>query len=173
VRPKGSAKVLEDRRRRALALLAAGHSLNAAARRLGCAPSSVMRWRDLVRRRGEAGFTVRASPGRPTKLTRRQLQRLVRLLTAGALRSGYRTDLWTTARIAEVIRVQFGVRYHRDHIGRMMHRLGWSHQKPERRAVERDEERIADWKRRTWSRVKKTPRGGVPTSSSRTSRDFS
>ncbi len=169
MRPKGSANVLEDRRRRALRLLNTGVSLNAVARKVACAASSVMRWRNLLRRRGEEGLKVRTSPGRPPKLSRHQLQRLVTILTAGALRSGYRTDLWTTARIAEVIRMNFQVRYHRDHIGRLMHRLGWSHQKPERRALERDEQRIAEWKRRTWPRVKKTPRGWAPTSSSRTS----
>jgi transposase len=167
MRPKGSAKVLEDRRRRALSLLGLGLSLNAVARKLACAASSVMRWRNSVRRRGEQGLKVRSSPGRPAKLTRRQLRRLVDILTAGALRAGYRTELWTMARIAKVIRETFGVKYHRDHIGRLMHRLGWSHQKPERRAVERDEEKIEEWTRTTWARVKKTPRGWAPTSSSR------
>ena len=76
---------------------------------------------------------------------------------------GYRTELWTTARIAEIIKKTFAVPYHRDHVGRLMHKLGWSHQKPESRALQRDEERIAHWKRREWPRVKKTPRGWVPT----------
>src|SRR2546429_3989311 len=51
---------------------------------------------------------------------------------------GHRTNLWTTARIAELIRREFGVQYHRDHVGRLMHALNWSPQKPERRALERD-----------------------------------
>jgi len=169
MRPQGPAKVLEDRRRRALSLLGTGLSLNAVARQIVCAASSVMRWRNRVRRRGERGLKVRSSPGRPAQLTRRQLGRLVTILAAGALRAGYRTELWTTSRIAEVVRAHFGVKYHRDHIGRLMHRLGWSHQKPERRAIERDEAKIEEWKRTTWARVKKTPRGWAPISSSRTS----
>ena len=68
MRPLGSAKVLEARRRRALSLVAQGLSLNEAARKLGCAPSSVMRWRDAVQRHGAAGLAVRVSPGRPPKL---------------------------------------------------------------------------------------------------------
>jgi transposase len=80
---------------------------------------------------------------------------------------------WTTAWIAEVIRRTFGVDYHRDHVGRLMHKLGWSHQKPEARALERDEARIAEWKRGEWARVKKTPRGWAPTSSSSTNPAFS
>ena len=62
----------------------------------------------------------------------------------------------TCDRIARLIRREFRVRYHRDHIGRLMHQLGWSYQKPERRALERDDEAIDRWKRRTWPRVKKT-----------------
>jgi transposase len=78
--------------------------------------------------------------------------------------------LWTTSRIAALIEKQFHVTYHRDHVGRLMHSLNWSHQKPERRAIERDERAIDRWKRKTWPRVKKTPQGWVPTSSLPTKR---
>src|SRR6516164_6042951 len=164
-RPKGSADLLEDRRKRALALLNAGHSLNEVGRRIGCNPSSVMRWRDAWRRGGANALRVRFSPGRPWKLNAPQRKRLVRLLLQGPLAHGYRTNLWTTARIAVLIEGELGVRYHRDHIGRLMHSLNWSHQKPERRALERDEQAIARWKQKDWPRVKKTLRGWVPTSS--------
>jgi transposase len=168
MRPKGSADVLEDRRRRAVALLKRRGSLHEVARALGCAASSVMRWRNAFRRGGPNALKVRPTPGRPPKLTARQQERLVTVLLKGALAHGYRTELWTTARIAEVIEKTFGVPYHRDHVGRLMHKLGWNHQKPEARALQRDEERIAQWKRRVWPRVKKTPRGWGPTSSSST-----
>jgi len=166
MRPKGSAAVLEGRRRQALALLEEGLSLNAVARRLRCAPSSVMRWRNAVRRRGERGFRVEASPGRPPKLPAGQRRQLVRCLLQGPLAQGYRTDLWTTARVAEVIRRHFGVQYHPDHVGRLLHALRWSVQKPERRALQRDEAAITRWKRTAWPGVKKTPRGWAPISSS-------
>ena len=55
---------------------------------------------------------------------------------------GYRTELWTTLRIAELIERRFGVRYHRNHVGKLLHQLRWSPQKPETRAMERDEEAI-------------------------------
>jgi transposase len=83
---------------------------------------------------------------------------------------GYPTQLWTTARIAEVIKKRFRVVYDRDHVGRLMHRLGWSHQKPQKRALERDEEKIRRFLREEWPRVKKTPVGWVPTSSLLTNR---
>jgi transposase len=68
------------------------------------------------------------------------------LLLQGPLAHGYRTNLWTTARMAELIRRMFGVQYHRDHVGRLMHRLQWSPQKPKRRVLEQDEKAIQRWK---------------------------
>jgi transposase len=161
-RPRGSADLLEDRRRRALALLDSGLSLNEVGRRIGCGASSVMRWRDARRRGGQQALRVRFSPGRPPKLDLRQRKRLVRMLLCGAMAHGYRTNLWTTARIAELIQREFGVQYHRDHVGRLLHSLQWSPQQPERRALERDEKAIERWKQRDWPRIKKTLRGWVP-----------
>ncbi len=162
-RLKGSANLLEDRRRRALALLDTGLSLNEVGRRIECAPRSVMRWLRARRRGGLDALRVRFSPGRPLKLGASQRRRLVKLLLKGPQAHGYRTQLWTTARIAEVIRREFGVSYHRDHIGRLMHSLNWSPQKPETRAVERNEEAIEHGKRKDWPRVKKTLGGWAPT----------
>jgi transposase len=161
-RPKGSADLLEDRRRRALALVDSGYSLNEVGRRIGCGASSVMRWRNARRRGGDKALRVRFSPGRPPRLRPRQLQRLVKLLLEGPMAHGYRTNLWTTARIAQLIDQELGVHYHPNHVGRLMHRLKWSHQKPERRAIERDEKAIAQWKRKSWPRIKKKPLGWAP-----------
>ena len=141
-RLKGGADLLEDRRRRALALLKTGLSFNEVGRRIQCAASSVMRWFNAWRRGGAKALKVRSSPGRPVKLKPAEQRRLVRMLLKGPLARGYRANLWTTARIAEVIQQEFGVHYHRDHIGRLMHSLNWSHQKPETRAIERDEKAI-------------------------------
>lgn len=167
-RPEGSAKELERRRRRAMKLLDDGRSLGDVAAVIGCHPSSVMRWRDSRAREGDAGLKVKKAPGRPRKLSDAQSGRLLQRLLEGAMSQGYRTELWTTQRIAEVIEREFGVQYHPDHVGRLMRALGWSCQKPERRALERDEEGIERWRRETWPEVKKTPRGWVPISSSRT-----
>ena len=120
---------------------------------------------------GMDALQVRFSPGRPLKLVAAQRKRLVRLLCS--------RDRWHRAielifglapRIAEMVEREFGVRYHPDHIGRLMHSLGWTPQKPERRALERNEEEIERWKREEWPRIKKTPQGWVPTSSLPTNR---
>src|ERR1035441_2313321 len=102
-RLKGGADLLEDRRRRALALLKTGLSFNEVGRRIQCAASSVMRWFNAWRRGGAKALKVRSSPGRPVKLKPAEQRRLVRMLLKGPLARGYRTNLWTTARIAEVI----------------------------------------------------------------------
>lgn len=166
MRVKGSAEVLEYRRHKALDLLDEGRSLNEVGKLLRCAPSSVMRWRDARERGGEEALKVRKAPGRPPKLSTKQRRKLEKILLAGPIAAGYRTDLWTTARIAEVIERDFGVSYHRDNIGRLMRRMGWSHQKPERRAAQRDEGKIRDWVENEWPRVKKTRQGWAPISSS-------
>jgi transposase len=170
VRPSGSPKELEARRRIAGSLLKQGRSLSSIAEMLGCHPSSVMRWRDALEEFGEAGLKARPASGRPPKLKRRQQQRLVRILLRGAMVRGYRTELWTTQRIAEVIEAEVAVRYHRDHVGRLLHRLNWTPQKPDRRALERNEEAIDRWKRKEWPRIKKGLRGWAPTSYSSTNR---
>jgi transposase len=158
--------LLEDRRRRALALVDDGLSLNEVGRRIGCSTSSVKRWRDARQRGGQKALKVRFSPGRPPKLSRTQGRQLVSVLLEGAMASGYSTQLWTTARVAEVIWKKFGVRYHRDHVGRLLHSLGWSHQKPQKKALERNQVEIRRFLRRDWPALKKTPSGWVPTSSS-------
>jgi transposase len=168
MRPHGSPKVLEERRRRAVALLKQNLSLHEIARRIGCHPSSVLRWRNALNSSGADALKAKPAPGRPPKLTAKQKARLVKLLAQGAMAHGYRTDLWTTQRIATLIQRRLGVRYHRNHVGKLLHQLGWSHQKPERRAVERDETAIAEWKRTVWPAVKITPQGWRPTSSSST-----
>ena len=162
MRPIGSAEELERRRHRAMTLVREGFSLNEAARRLGCNASSVMRWRDAFHRGGKPALKPRPTPGRPPRLTGRQKTRLIRYLLDGSMSHGYRTDLWTTLRIAGLIQAKFAVHYHRDHVGRLLHSLGWSCQKPARRTLQRNEEAIEAWKRRDWRRAKETPRGWAP-----------
>lgn len=171
MRPEGSPAELERRRLRPVALIQEGHSLNEVARRIGCNASSAMRWRDAFRRGGKRALRPKPIPGRPPRLTRRQKVHLLRCLLQGPLAHGYQTDIWTTLRIAELIRSQFGIQYHRDHVGRLLHALNWTCQKPEKRATQRDEAAIEAWKRRDWPRIKKTPRGWVPISPSSTNPD--
>jgi transposase len=155
MRPLGTPRQLEKRRRRAVQMLESGQTLSAVAHRIGAAVSSVFRWWQAYRRKGTRGLDAKPTPGRPPRLSTPQKRQLVKLLTRGALHSGYRTDLWTLPRVSELIHQQFGVRYHPAHVWKVLTALGWSCQKPERRAVERDEVAIVRWKRDEWPRIKK------------------
>ena len=158
MRPHGSTAQLEARRRKAVALLAEGLTVTAVAKQLKASHSSVLRWRDAVVAHGEQGLTARPAPGRPSRISRQQQRQLLRILARGASRNGFPTDLWTCTRVAHVIEQRFGVIYHVDYVGTLLHKLGWSPQKPERRARERDEGAIAAWHRETWPRLKKEAR---------------
>ena len=128
-RPSCSAQQIENRRRQALELIDKGHSINEVGRMLGCSPSSVMRWRNARDIGGADWNKVRFSPGRPPKLGSSDRLNLIRMLRKGAKANGYATDQWSTDRVAELIRHKFNIDYHRDHIGRLMHKLGWSYPK--------------------------------------------
>lgn len=123
-----------------------------------------------ARRRGDAGVRAKPAPGRPSKLAPEHKCRLEALLLDGAQAAGFHTDLWTYPRVAELIERRFAVHYHVDHIGRLLHDLDWSPQKPTRRALERDERAIRRWVHERWPRVKKTPPAGARRSSSSTKR---
>ena len=155
MRPPGSPSQLERRRRRALQLLKRGLTTSAIAEQLGCAHSSVVRWDHAYKRSGLPGLAPKPIPGRPPKLAPRQQPRLVRLLLKGPRAAGYTTDLWTLDRIAHVIQRQYGIHYHPCHVWKLLHRLGWSAQKPERRALQRNERAIAYWTRHVWPHIKK------------------
>jgi len=159
MRPPGSPQELERRRRRAVGLLEAGENLSSAARAVGASVSSVHRWYQAYQRKGRAGLRPRPTPGRPPRLSASQRRRLWALLQRGPPAAGYPTELWTLKRMAEVIEKTFGVRYHPGHVWWLLARLGWSCQKPERRARESDEEGIEHWRRARWAHIKKRPPG--------------
>lgn len=146
---------MERRRRRAAALLESGLSLQAVARRVGASVSSVFRWKVAIAAGGDAALSAKPVPGRRRKLGDAERERLLKLLLKGALAYGFPNDLWTLKRIASVIRKEFGVKYHPNHVWRLLRGLGWSCQVPERRAVQRDEKAIAHWKRYKWPHIKK------------------
>lgn len=159
MRPEGSPEELERRRLRALALLEEGLQPGQIAQRLGVDRRSVRRWKAAARRGGSQALAARPAPGRPPKLKSRQHPRLEKLLLGGAQAAGFANDLWTCPRIAHVIEREFGIRYHVDHVGRLLRCLGWTPQRPARRARERDEAQIQHWIKVSWPRIKKKPPG--------------
>ena len=162
MRPPGSPSQLERRRRRAIHLLKRGLTTSAVAEQLGCSHSSVVRWRQICERIGSKGLIPRPIPGRPPRLSVARKRQLQRLLVRGPLAAGYSTDLWTLARIGQMIRRRLRVRYGTCQVWRILRSLGWSCQKPERRARQRNEVAIAHWKRYVWPHIKKGRASGSP-----------
>ena len=157
MRPCGSPEELERRRQYAIRLLNKGNQPVEVARRLGVDRRSVRRWKAAYRKIGERGIQAKPARGRPPKLALREKSRLEKILLKGAKTAGFPTDLWTCPRVAQVIRKRFSVSYHVDHVCRLLHSLGWSPQRPTRRAMERDEQRIQLWIKSEWPRIKKKP----------------
>jgi len=120
-RPIGTSAELERRRRRAVALLEAGESPTDIARILGAARGSLYRWRQAARSRPD-GLAARPHPGPTPRLDDTQLARLAALLLQGATAHGWPNELWTAARVTEVIRRHFGVSFHPEHVRKLLKR---------------------------------------------------
>jgi transposase len=141
---------LEARRLAAVRLFEQGLAQAAVSRELGVKPASVCRWHKAWLEGGAQALRQQAPAGRKPRLEAAQLQQLEVALLKGPLAHGYRSELWTLERIGALIRKLFGVRYHRGHVWKLLHKLGWSPQRPTTRARERDEAAVRQWLRRRW-----------------------
>ena len=168
VRQRRDFEALERRRRKAARLFAKGVPQAEVARRLNVSRQSVSRWYQRWIKRGEDALVGTGRAGRPPRLTKEQKARVDAELRKGPSAHGYATQLWTLARVAEVIERITGVRYHPGHVWRLLHELGWTRQRPARWAAERDDEAIARWIKQDWPRVKKARDAARRGSSSRT-----
>ena len=157
MRPHGSPAHLEQRRLQAVILFEKGIPPVEVAHRLKVGRRSVRRWKASFLKNGRKALKAQPAPGRPGRLAPARKERLAQVLLRGAQSAGYHTDLWTCPRVADLLEKEFHVRYHVDHIGRLLHSMGWSPQKPERRARERDEKAIRRWVRVEWPAIKKKP----------------
>ena len=155
MRPKGSAEQLEARRMVAARLFALGKTNPFVAEACGVSLSAVKLWKQAWKKQGAAGLAAKPHPGSQAWLSSNDLIRLEKLLLAGAHKAGFASDLWTCPRVAEVIEQRFGVKYHPANVWKILRKLGWSCQKPDRRARERDEAAIAYWRKVQWPRLKK------------------
>lgn len=155
MRPKGTAKELEARRKVAARMFELGKSLREVAEACGVSLTAVKLWKRAWKEGGIEALASKPHPGRQPLVSPEDLKRLEKHLLAGAQRAGFSSDWWTCPRVAILIEQRFGVRYHPDHVWKILRRLGWTCQKPERRARERDEAAIERWRKREWPRIKK------------------
>jgi len=159
MRPKGTPDELYRRRLRAIELLNEGSYRPVdVAKMVGVNRRSVRRWNATKKTKGLNALKAKPAPGRPSRLTPQQKEWLRRQIVMGAEAHGFANNLWTCPRIAKLIQGRFKVGYHADHVSKMLHSLGFSPQKPERRAIERDEKRIARWIKSGWYHIKKKPK---------------
>jgi transposase len=159
---------MERRRKRAAQLFRQGKTQADVVRELEVSRQSVSRWHADWEAGGAKALQGAGRAGRLPRLDAADLRRVERQLEKGPLANGYATDMWTLARVAEVIEAETGVVFHPSHVWRILGQMGWSRQRPARRAIERDDEAIANWVKDDWPRVKKTPGAEAPPSVSKT-----
>lgn len=147
----------EGRRLRAWALKQQGWSQHRIAEALGVTQGAVSQWMRRGREGGTDALYHRPLPGPPPKLTAEQRAELPTLLLRGAEAYGFRGDLWTTHRVATLIHRQYGVRYHPAPMSRLLRQIGWSVQKPQVRATQRDEAAIRAWTTQQWPALQAKP----------------
>lgn len=159
---------LEWEHRRTLAVtrvLEEGDSVQEASEFLGVHPASVRRWIRLFRQKGKKGLKAHQVVGRPCKLTHIQEKIVLRWLNDSPTEYGFLTELWNSARLAQLIEDEFGVRFHPHYLSSWLRRRGFTPQRPERVPRERDPRVIARWLEEQWPVIKKKPKNKALTSS--------
>lgn len=150
----------EGRRLRAWELHQAGWKQVLIAQALGVTPGAVSQWVSCAKQNGQESLLKRKAIGGKSKLSTEQKKQIPELLNRGAEKFGFRGDVWTTGRIREVIQREFGITYHKSHIARILHEIGWSQQKPLRQANKRNEEAVREWKEKAWPDIHKAEEQG-------------
>jgi transposase len=160
---------LEQRRKQAARLFAAGKLMLAAiSRQLRVSRQSVSRWYRQWKRSGSAGLKGAGRAGRKPRLDKKQLWRVDVALRKGARANGFNTDLWTLPRVAMVIERVTGVHYHPGHVWKVLGAMEWTLQRPAKQARERNPEAVKYWVEERWPKIKKTLVAGKPGSFSKT-----
>lgn len=150
---------MEKRRLRAARLFDRNVPVPEVVRRLGVARQVAYRWHQTWQAGGEAALASKGSAGPKARLSACQTEQITNALLQGPISQGYKTQLWTLPRVAALIESLTGIRYHSGHVWRILGDLGFSCQRPERRAIERDEEAIRQWRRVKWPALKKKRSG--------------
>jgi transposase len=145
---------LQERRLEAARMFAHGATQAEVARTFGVSAQAASIWYRRWRQGGASALRGAGRAGRRPRLSAAELEAVAQALRKGPQAFGFATELWTLDRIAQVIQRLTGVRYHPGHVWRLLRRLGWSPQRPARRASERDEAEIARWRTQEWPRIK-------------------
>lgn len=153
---KTQSKELERQRLKAGRLLLNGVSQVEVARRVGVAKSTVSGWNAKLEQGGLDALRATGLRGRPASLDERDRKRLGKMLLKGPMAAEFATDVWTLPRVRELVKREFGVVLSESQIWRVLRAMGFSPQKPSKRALQRDEEKAGEWKTKRWPALKKT-----------------
>ena len=165
-------EALKQRRMQAADMFARGKRQVDVVTELGVSAQTASRWYQAWREGDREALAGAGRAGRIRKLTDEQLAEVEAALKKGPRANGFPTEMWTLARVAEVIERLTGVRHSQTQTWTILReRLRWSRQRPARRAVERDEQAIATWVKEDWPRIKKARGAAAPGSSSKTCAD--
>jgi len=163
MRTPGFKEELERRRRLGVSRVLAGYRQRAVARFLGVWPSTVCRWMKAFRGGGDAALAGRDSTGRPRKLTARQERQVLGWFQRSPTKFGFPTELWTAARVAQVIYRKWSIKFHPRYLSQWLAERRITPQKPRFQAREHDEDEVQRWLSEEWPRIKKVRRGGMHT----------
>ena len=146
----------EWRRKQALQLKEQGYSYQEMSQSLGVTKGAISQWMKRVEQLGEEGLVARPHRGSPAKLSEEQQRLLPEYVSHGAEAYGFRGEIWTNRRVAEVIEVEFGVKYHPATVTWWLKKLKWTPQQPVQCASQRDESEMTRWREQTWPKLKKS-----------------
>ena len=149
------AETRAERRRMAAKLFQQGKTQAEVARQCGVSREAARKWYDTWERSGGQALATVKKPGPEPQMTEEKKKRVETALLQGPRSFGYATDLWTLKRIAAGMKKVSHIQYHHRHVWRVLLSWGWSCQKPDARARERNELAIKYWKQVTWPRIQK------------------
>ncbi len=156
INSKNSTDAKEFRRFRAVELFESGVKAIRIAEMLGVTRGAVSQWLKIYRENGKSALAHKKYCKNPCRLSQEQQGKLVEMLNEGAEKHGYQGQIWTQARVASLIMKKFGIKYHFNHIGKLLKKLGWSWQKPVHRASQRNEDEAHEWCEKRWPEIKKS-----------------
>jgi transposase len=148
------------RRAKAVKDYMGGTSVMSLSMELNVARSTINRWLQRFDAKGTRGLRPIKHPGSKSRLTEKQLNKLVEVIEAGPQAAGFDTGIWTGPMVGDWIRREFGVEYHNHYIPRLLHRLGFSVQRPRKRLARADKERQEQWLNERFPTIKKSRRAG-------------
>jgi len=155
MRKHGSPQQLEALRMKAVDLFEEGLETDDIATALDRSRRWVQLSLRTFRQQGRTGLLAKIPPGRKAKLSPQEWAQVLRKLGRGARQSGFFSDLWTATRVRELLKQDYGVEFHVRSIPRLLRRWGYSYQKPQRRAVQRDAEAVEQWLQTDFKRLTK------------------